>query len=210
MPERRPAGRECRPSFFAAASAAVMMGRMRRMASFLGRRLGGGCQLCPEDAGPRESASWVSMSSASCTSLIPICSEGGWSFTVRGARVFRGTIVQIQAAPPSTSFRGGGMRGTACACLAAAVLAACLLVSCCGVLRVSLGCVGRCLRCRWLRFPGSDGCPDRCLRRMDFRAEEESLDGDWIVVRSIDSGPWCLFMRVPSGAGRLAGLWIHA
>ena len=201
----------CRPSFFAAASAAVVMGRVRRMASFLGRRLGGGCQLCPEDAGPRESASWVSMSSASFTSLIPSCSEGGWSFTVRGARVFRSTIVQIQAAPPSTSFRGGGMRGTACACVAAAVLAACLLCPVAGcVCRWAALWGGLSLRCRWLRFPGPDGCPDRCLCRMDVRAEEESLGGDWIVVRSIDSGPWCLSMRVPSGAGRMAGLWVHA
>ena len=187
------------------------MGRLRRMASFLGRRRGGGCQLCPEDAGPRESASWVSMSSASCTSLIPICSEGGWDFTVRGARVFRGTSVQIQAAPPSTSFRGGGMRGTACACVAAAVL---LLVCCVLLRRVAcvawLRCGGVFLRCRWLRFPGPVGCPDRCLRRMDVRAEEESLGGDWIVVRPIDSGPWCLSRRVPSGAGRMAGLWVHA
>ena len=116
---------------------------MRRMASFLGRRLGGGFQLCPEGAGPRESASWVSRSSASFTSLFPLCSEEGLELHSEGGPDFSGHEVQIQAAPPSTSFRGGGMRGTACACVAAAVLAACLLVSCCGF-----------AACRWAVWGG--------------------------------------------------------
>ena len=77
------------------------------------------------------------------------------------------------------------MRGTACACLAAAVLAACLLVSCCGVLRVSLGCVGcgalfalPLASLSWVgrmsgQMPASDGFPSRrgvFGRRLDCRS----------------------------------------
>ena len=165
LPERRSAGRE---------SAVLLRCCFRR-------RIDGA--HAPDGFVPRAPPRWwLSILSRRCWtarerilgfSLIPICSEGGWSFTVRGARVFRGTIVQIQAAPPSTSFRGGGMRGTACACLAAAVLAACLLVSCCGVLRVSLGCVGcgalfalPLASLSWVgrmsgQMPASDGFPSR-------------------------------------------------